>query len=80
MSDCSAVIVVKSNHPNFKYALLDSNYKFIGNLKSISEASKYYKCEKSLGVMQIKRDLGYVLDMKSTLEKHQNDKWRLETN
>lgn len=67
--DHTTIIVVRSNHPNYKYALVDDKYNFIGNLTKISEASSYYKREVKEGVIQIKRNLSFTLDMVSQMER-----------
>lgn len=47
-----AAIVVRNDHPGYPYALVTEGYEFLGNLKTIGEASSSYN--------EAKRDLDYV--------------------
>jgi len=67
--DAETIIIVRSNHPNFRYAIVDSKYNFIGNLTKISEARTYYKRDVRIGSIKIKRDLSFMLDMVSIIER-----------
>ena len=54
--------VIRSNHPKFRYCIINSRNQLVSHIDKISDAKRYYRNEIKLGIIEMRRDLTKTYD------------------